>query len=154
MRQLKRVLKKIRYLIINEIQKVYCSQGIYIADKHLEIVVRQMTAKVQVIKGGQTGLLCGELIELDWIHSIERKFGSEEIVYEPIILGITKSCLETESFISAASFQETTRILTKAAIQNKIDFIRGLKQNVILGNLVPAGTGFFSPLYIKYSKFD
>ena len=144
----------IQYLIIDEIQKVYCSQGIYIADKHLEIVVRQMTAKVQVIKGGQTGLLCGELIELDWIRSIERKFGSEEISYEPIILGITKSCLETESFISAASFQETTRILTKAAIQNKIDFIRGLKQNVILGNLVPAGTGFFSPLYLKYAKVD
>lgn len=144
----------IQYLIIDEIQKVYCSQGIYIADKHLEIVVRQMTAKVQVIKGGQTGLLCGELIELDWIRSIEQKFGSEEISYEPIILGITKSCLETESFISAASFQETTRILTKAAIQNKIDFIRGLKQNVILGNLVPAGTGFFSPLYLKYSKVD
>ena len=146
--------EKIQYSIIDEIQKVYCSQGIYIADKHLEIVVRQMTAKVQVIKGGKTGLLCGELIELDWIRLIEQKFGSEEISYEPIILGITKSCLETESFISAASFQETTRILTKAAIQNKIDFIRGLKQNVILGNLVPAGTGFFSPLYLKYSKFD
>lgn len=144
----------IQYLIIDEIQKVYCSQGIYIADKHLEIVVRQMTAKVQIIKGGQTGLLCGELIELDWVQAIEKKFGSEEISYEPIILGITKSCLETESFISAASFQETTRILTKAAIQNKIDFIRGLKQNVILGNLVPAGTGFFSPLYLKYSKVD
>lgn len=146
--------EKIQYLIIDEIQKVYCSQGIYIADKHLEIVVRQMTAKVQIRKGGKTGLLCGELVELDWVRLIEQRFGSEEIAYEPIILGITKSCLETESFISAASFQETTRILTKAAIQNKIDFIRGLKQNVILGNLVPAGTGFFSPLYLKYSKVD
>jgi hypothetical protein len=146
--------EKIQYLIIDEIQKVYCSQGIYIADKHLEIVVRQMTSKVQIIKGGQTGLLSGELVEFDWIRLIEQKFGSGEIIYEPIILGITKSCLETESFISAASFQETTRILTKAAIQNKIDFIRGLKQNVILGNLVPAGTGFFSPLYFKYSKLD
>ena len=149
-----RSFEKIQYLIINEIQKVYCSQGIFIADKHLEIVVRQMTSKVQVIKGGKTGLLSGELVELDWMRSIERKFGNEEISYEPIVLGITKSCLETASFISAASFQETTRILTKAAIQNKIDFVRGLKQNVILGNLVPAGTGFFSPLYIKYSKFD
>nr|UXE31122.1 RNA polymerase beta'' subunit [Ostreobium quekettii] len=146
--------EKIQYLIIDEIQKVYCSQGIYIADKHLEIVVRQMTSKVQIIKGGQTGLLSGELVEFDWIRLIEQKFGSSEIVYEPIVLGITKSCLETESFISAASFQETTRILTKAAIQNKIDFIRGLKQNVILGNLIPAGTGFFSPLYFKYSKLD
>nr|ARS45012.1 RNA polymerase b-subunit [Ostreobium sp. HV05007bc] len=146
--------EKIQYLIINEIQKVYCSQGIFIADKHLEIVVRQMTSKVQVIKGGKTGLLSGELVELDWIRSIELQLGDKEVSYEPIVLGITKSCLETESFISAASFQETTRILTKAAIQNKIDFVRGLKQNVILGNLVPAGTGFFSPLYIKYSKFD
>lgn len=146
--------EKIQYLIINEIQKVYCSQGIYISDKHLEIVVRQMTSKVQVINGGQTGLLCGELIEFDWMRLIEQKFSGEDLSYEPIILGITKSCLETESFISAASFQETTRILTKAAIQNKIDFIRGLKQNVILGNLVPAGTGFFSPLYIKYLNSD
>lgn len=146
--------EKIQYLIINEIQKVYCSQGIYIADKHLEIVVRQMTSKVQVIHGGNTGLLRGEIIELDWIRSIEQKLGRKEISYEPIVLGITKACLETESFISAASFQETTRILAKAAIQNKIDFIRGLKQNVILGNLVPAGTGFFSPLYVKYSSLD
>ena len=146
--------ERIQYLIINEIQKVYCSQGIYIADKHLEIVVRQMTSKVQVVHGGNTGLLRGEVIELGWIRSIEQKLGGKEILYEPIILGITKACLETESFISAASFQETTRILAKAAIQNKIDFIRGLKQNVILGNLVPAGTGFFSPLYVKYSNFD
>ena len=147
-----RSFEQIQYIIINEIQKVYCSQGIYISDKHLEIIVRQMTSKVQVLKGGQTGLLCGELIELDWIHLIEIKFNPGEILYEPIILGITKSCLETDSFIAAASFQETTRILTKAAIQNKIDFIRGLKQNVILGNLIPAGTGFFAPLYFQGPK--
>ena len=139
----------IQKLIIDEIQKIYCSQGVYIADKHLEIVVRQMTSKVQIIDGGKTGLLCGELIEFYWASSINQKLKKQEILYEPIVLGITKSCLETESFISAASFQETTRILSKAAIQNKIDFIRGLKQNVILGSLIPAGTGFFSPLYFK-----
>ena len=139
----------IQKLIIDEIQKIYCSQGVYIADKHLEIVVRQMTSKVQIIEGGKTGLLSGELIEFDWAYLINKKLKRQEILYEPIILGITKSCLETESFISAASFQETTRILSKAAIQNKIDFIRGLKQNVILGSLIPAGTGFFSPLYFK-----
>nr|UXE30583.1 RNA polymerase beta'' subunit [Ostreobium quekettii]UXE30659.1 RNA polymerase beta'' subunit [Ostreobium quekettii]UXE30735.1 RNA polymerase beta'' subunit [Ostreobium quekettii]UXE30811.1 RNA polymerase beta'' subunit [Ostreobium quekettii] len=139
----------IQKLIIDEIQKIYCSQGVYIADKHLEIVVRQMTSKVQIIEGGKTGLLCGELIEFDWAYLINKQLKRQEILYEPIILGITKSCLETESFISAASFQETTRILSKAAIQNKIDFIRGLKQNVILGSLIPAGTGFFSPLYFK-----
>ena len=146
--------EEVQYLIIEEIQKVYCSQGIFIADKHLEIVVRQMTSKVQIIRGGNTGFLAGELAEFNWIRMIEQFFGSDEISYAPIILGITRSCLETDSFISAASFQETTRVLTKAAIQNKIDFVRGLKQNVILGNLVPAGTGFFSPLYFKYSNFD
>lgn len=132
----------IQKIIVDEIQKIYCSQGVFIADKHLEIIVRQMTSKVQILEGGQTGLLAGELIEFDWIRLIHQKLTNEEIFYEPIILGITKSCLETESFISAASFQETTRILSKAAIQNKVDFVRGLKQNVILGNLIPAGTGF------------
>lgn len=132
----------IQYIIIDEIQKIYCSQGVYIADKHLEIIVRQMTSKVQILEGGQTGLLAGELIEFSWIRLIHEKFRNREILYEPIILGITKSSLETESFISAASFQETTRILSRAAIQNKIDFVRGLKQNVILGNLIPSGTGF------------
>lgn len=132
----------IQQVIVDEIQKIYCSQGVQIADKHLEIIVRQMTSKVQILEGGQTGLLAGELIEFDWIRLLHQRLINEEIFYEPIILGITKSSLETESFISAASFQETTRILSKAAIQNKVDFVRGLKQNVILGNLVPAGTGF------------
>ena len=132
----------IQQVIVNEIQKIYCSQGIYIADKHLEIIVRQMTSKVQILEGDQTGLLAGELFEFNWIRLLQQKLVNYEILYEPIILGITKSCLETESFISAASFQETTRILGRAAIQNKVDFVRGLKQNVILGNLIPAGTGF------------
>lgn len=132
----------IQQIIVNEIQKIYYSQGVSIADKHLEIIIRQMTSKVQILEGGQTGLLAGELVELSWIQLIQHKLIKKEISYEPIILGITKSCLETESFISAASFQETTRILSKAAIQNKVDFVRGLKQNVILGNLIPAGTGF------------
>ena len=144
----------IQQIIIDEVQKIYCSQGIYIADKHLEIVIRQMTSKVQIIEGGKTGLLYGELIEFDWVQLIHTKLSNYIIKYKPIVLGITKSCLETESFIAAASFQETTRILAKAAIQNKIDFIRGLKQNVVLGNLVPAGTGFFSPIYFKYLKIE
>ena len=142
----------IQRIIIDEIQKIYCSQGIFISDKHLEIVVRQMTSKVQIHYGGQTGLLAGELIEFNWARLINSKLDKKEIFYEPIVLGITKSCLETESFISAASFQETTRILSKAAVQNKIDFVRGLKQNVILGSLIPAGTGFLSPLYFKDIK--
>ena len=141
------------------IQGVYQSQGVTIADKHLEIIVRQMTSKVKITEGGQTGLLRGELIDLEWIElvnkGIETQIGNlvtsnqiknvdfiQKAEYEPVILGITKASLETESFISAASFQETTRILSRAAIERKTDFLRGLKENVILGHLIPAGTGF------------
>ena len=144
----------IQKIIIDEIQKIYCSQGVFIADKHLEIVVRQMTSKVKIKDGGNTGLLVGELIEFDWAQLINLKLNRQEITYEPIILGITKSSLETQSFISAASFQETTRILAKAAIQNRIDFVRGLKQNIILGRLIPAGTGFFYPMGSLKSRKD
>ena len=144
----------IQKIIIDEIQKIYCSQGVFIADKHLEIVVRQMTSKVKIKDGGNTGLLVGELIEFDWAQLINLKLNRQEITYEPIILGITKSSLETQSFISAASFQETTRILAKATIQNRIDFVRGLKQNIILGRLIPAGTGFFYPMGSLKSRKD
>ena len=143
----------IQKIIIDEIQKIYCSQGVFIADQHLEIVVRQMTSKVKIKDGGRTGLLFGELIEFDWAELINLKLNRQEVTYEPIVLGITKSSLETESFISAASFQETTRILTKAAVQNRIDFVRGLKQNIILGRLIPAGTGvFYSMDFLKSRK--
>ena len=143
----------IQKIIIDEIQKIYCSQGVFIADQHLEIVVRQMTSKVKIKDGGRTGLLFGELIEFNWAELINLKLNRQEVTYEPIVLGITKSSLETESFISAASFQETTRILTKAAVQNKIDFVRGLKQNIILGRLIPAGTGFFYSMdFLKSHK--
>lgn len=144
----------IQKIIIDEIQKIYCSQGVFIADKHLEIVVRQMTSKVKIKDGGKTGLLFGELIEFDWAQLINIKLNRQEVTYEPIVLGITKSSLETESFISAASFQETTRILTKAAVQNKIDFVRGLKQNIILGRLIPSGTGFFYSMDFLKSRKD
>ena len=137
----KKSFKKIQRIIIDEIQKIYCSQGVSIADKHLEVVIRQMTSKVQIIDEGGTGLLDGELINLKWIELMNKKLKDQKIKYEPILLGITKASLETGSFISAASFQETIRVLTNASVQNKIDFIRGLKPNVILGNLIPAGTG-------------
>nr|YP_009330339.1 DNA-directed RNA polymerase [Lambia antarctica]ANN39050.1 DNA-directed RNA polymerase [Lambia antarctica] len=140
----KKALIKLQQIIVNEIQFVYTMQGIFISDKHIEIIIRQMTSKVKIIDVGSTGLLRGELVELVWVEKINKKIQSKQIQYEPIILGITKTCLETNSFISAASFQETTRILTKAAIQNKMDFICGLKENVILGHLIPAGTGFFT----------
>ena len=139
----KKSFEEIQYIIMDEVQKIYCSQGVNIADKHLEIVIRQMISKVQILESGQFGLLSGELIPLRWIEYINKKYKYWRFTYKPILLGITRACLETDSFISAASFQETTRILTKASIQSRIDFIRGLKPNVILGNLIPAGTGFF-----------
>ena len=111
-------------------------------------------SKVKIIEGGKSGLLRGELIALNWIESVNKSINSQKAEYEPVILGITKAALETESFISAASFQETTRILARAAIERKTDFLRGLKENVILGHLIPAGTGFslsFNPQSLAYS---
>ena len=142
----KKIIKYLQSLqksVLNSIQRIYCGQGIHISDKHIEIIVRQMTANVIILEPGQTGLLCGEIVALHWVRRTNSLFTSNQVIYEPIFLGMTKTCLETSSFLSAASFQETTRILSRAALQNQIDFIRGLKQNVILGNLIPIGTGYF-----------
>ena len=131
--------------LVDEVQRVYRSQGVEIADKHIEIIVRQMTKKVKVIEPGDTNLLPGELIEVQTFENANkevRERGGEEAVCEHMLLGITKASLNTESFISAASFQETTRILTEAAVEGKKDLLRGLKENVIIGRLIPAGTGF------------
>nr|AYC63989.1 RNA polymerase b-subunit [Halimeda micronesica] len=128
--------------VVNNIQRIYGGQGIYISDKHIEIIVRQMTSNALILEPGQTGLLCGEIVALQWIERINSKV-SNKVIYEPILMGMTQTCLEMSSFLSAASFQETTRVLSRAALQNQIDFIRGIKQNVILGNLIPIGTGCF-----------
>ena len=131
--------------LVDEVQRVYRSQGVEIADKHIEIIVRQMTKKVKVIDAGDTNLLPGELIELQTFekeNKLAQEAGKTPAVCEYLLLGITKASLNTESFISAASFQETTRILTEAAVEGKRDMLRGLKENVIIGRLIPAGTGF------------
>lgn len=133
-----------RYLV-DEVQSVYRSQGVDIADKHIEVIVRQMTRKVRVDDPGDTILLPGELLEryfMDQESEKARQQGLREATYTAVLLGITKASLNTESFISAASFQETTRILTEAAVEGKKDWLRGLKENVIIGRLIPAGTGF------------
>ena len=132
---------QIQQVIIKGIQSIYTQQGVFIADKHLEIIIRQMTSKVRVVDSGSTGLLLGEIVDIKWIEYINTRLKANYIDYEPIVLGITRSCLETNSFISAASFQETIRILTNSAIKNKTDFLYGLKENIILGHLIPAGTG-------------
>ena len=131
--------------LVDEVQRVYRSQGVEIADKHVEIIVRQMTKKVKVVDAGDTTLLPGELVEIQHFENVNKQVeeeGKTPATCEYMLLGITKASLNTESFISAASFQETTRILTEASVDGKKDMLRGLKENVIIGRLIPAGTGF------------
>jgi len=132
-----------RYLV-NEAQKVYRSQGVDINDKHVEVIVRQMLRRVRIEEPGDTGLLPGELIEAGEFGRMNAEIvsqGGEPATAVTVLLGITKASLTTESFLSAASFQETTRVLTEAAITGKVDYLRGLKENVVIGKLIPAGTG-------------
>jgi DNA-directed RNA polymerase subunit beta' len=144
----KRSVMNIQILLVNLIQGVYKDQGIYISNKHVEVIVRQITSKVKISElKTETGFEVGEFLEFEQARYINMALKSTKktmIEYQPILLGITKVSLMTESFISAASFQETTRVLTKAAVEGKVEWLRGLKENVILGRLVPAGTGFKS----------
>jgi DNA-directed RNA polymerase subunit beta' len=130
--------------IVNEIQEVYRLQGVKINDKHIEVIVRQMLRKVEVQSSGESELIRGEQLEYTRIREINEALsaeGREPAGFQRILLGITKASLATESFISAASFQETTRVLTEAAVTGKQDFLRGLKENVVVGRLIPSGTG-------------
>lgn len=130
--------------IVNEVQDVYRLQGVKINDKHIEVIIRQMLRKVNIEHPGDTSFLKGEQVEATQVRIENDKAIKENKIparYEPVLLGITKASLATESFISAASFQETTRVLTEAAVSGKIDELRGLKENVIVGRLIPAGTG-------------
>ena len=129
---------------IQEVQRVYRLQGVDINDKHIEVIVRQMMHKVKVESAGDTGLLTGSLISIYELEDINNKViseGGEPAEFSIQLMGITKAALATESFLSAASFQETTRVLTDAAIKGKKDPLIGLKENVIIGKLIPAGTG-------------
>jgi len=130
--------------IVNEVQEVYRLQGVRINDKHIEVIVRQMLRKVEVTHTGDSALIKGEQMTYTQILEVNDKLREEEkqeVRFERMLLGITKASLATESFISAASFQETTRVLTEAAVTGKRDFLRGLKENVVVGRLIPAGTG-------------
>jgi DNA-directed RNA polymerase subunit beta' len=138
-------ISKLQFRMVQEVQNVYKSQGVSIDDKHIEVIVRQMTSKVRIEDAGDTILLPGELIELRQVEQVNSAMaitGGAPAEFTPVLLGITKASLNTDSFISAASFQETTRVLTEAAIEGKSDWLRGLKENVIIGRLIPAGTGF------------
>ena len=139
-----RSFKKVQSLILNSVQSVYDSQGVGIADKHLEVIIKQMTTKVLITHEGETPLLPREVIDLyhiQYINDIVKQNNKQTAFYVPLLLGITKAALNNPSFISAASFQETTRVLTKAAIEGRVDWLRGLKENIIIGHLIPAGTG-------------
>ena len=136
--------KKVQSFILNSVQSVYQSQGVTINDKHLEVIIKQMTTKVLITYEGNTTLLRREVIDLyhiQYINQIIQLQDKQSACYVPLLLGITKAALNNPSFISAASFQETTRVLTKAAIEGRIDWLRGLKENIIIGHLIPAGTG-------------
>ena len=137
-------LKETQRYLVYEVQKVYKSQGVEINDKHIEVMVRQMLHKVKIEESGNTDFLPGEYIDINSFEAANTKAienGGEPAVARPILLGITKASLATDSFLSAASFQETTRVLTDAAIKGKVDPLIGLKENVIIGKLIPAGTG-------------
>jgi DNA-directed RNA polymerase subunit beta' len=130
--------------LINEIQEVYRLQGVKINDKHIEVIVRQMLQKVEITDAGDTTFLAGELADRTEFVAINEKAAQESLrpaQGRAVLQGITKASLQTRSFISAASFQETTRVLTEAAVAGKVDSLEGLKENVIVGRLVPAGTG-------------
>jgi DNA-directed RNA polymerase subunit beta' len=136
--------KELARFLVDEIQEVYRLQGVKINDKHIEVIVRQMLRRVRVTDVGDTEFLVDEQVE-KWVFEEENEKalnnGRRPAVGEPLLLGITKASLSTESFISASSFQETTKVLTEAAISGKVDYLRGLKENVIMGRLIPAGTG-------------
>ena len=137
-------LEAVQSYLLTEVQKVYRMQGVEISDKHVEVMVRQMLRKVRVINAGDTDLLPGSLVDIHKFTDENKKIlavHGNMATAKPVILGITKASLETESFLSAASFQETTRVLTDAAVKGKVDRLMGLKENVIIGKLIPAGTG-------------
>ncbi|WP_308636588.1 DNA-directed RNA polymerase subunit beta' [Paenibacillus silvisoli] len=137
-------IRGVQNYILQEVQRVYRNQGVEINDKHIEVMVKQMLRKIRIVEAGDTTLLPGAFVDIHEYEAANREAilsGKEPAVAKPVLLGITKASLETDSFLSAASFQETTRVLTDAAIKGKVDQLLGLKENVIIGKLIPAGTG-------------
>ena len=133
--------------LVENIETAYSNQGVKISEKHIEVIVRQMTSRVRILEPGETGLLPGELVQHTWIKKFNQRIaqvGLREATYEPIILGISKSVLQSDSFLLAASFQEVSRVLIKSSLSKKRDFLHGLHENVIVGQGIPAGTGLVS----------
>ncbi len=137
--------RELQKFLVNEVQEVYRLQGVVINDKHIEVITRQMLRKIRIEETGDTIFLPGTQVNrFSFEDENERVLseGGEPAIGKPVLLGITKASLSTDSFISGASFQETTRVLTEAAINGRVDDLRGLKENVIVGRLIPAGTGY------------
>jgi DNA-directed RNA polymerase subunit beta' len=148
-------METVQKYILSEVQRVYRSQAVDIADKHIEIIVRQMSKRLTVILEGDTELLPGSQVSVNqFIEANKKAFaaGLKPAVARPVLLGITKASLKSDSFLSAASFQETTRVLTDAAIRGKKDPLLGLKENVIIGGLIPSGTGILRDSEFTYEK--
>ena len=143
--------------IVQEVQKVYSSQGVDISDKHVEMIARKMISRIRIVDAGDAPLLVGKVISINNFRDVNKKVileGKKPATGRPVLLGITKASLETDSFLSAASFQETTRVLTDAAIKGKVDELKGLKENVIIGKLIPAGTGLKKYANDEYSMVN
>lgn len=152
-------IRGVQNYILQEVQRVYRNQGVEINDKHVEVMIRQMLRKIRIVDSGDTPLLPGSFVDLHEYEVANKEAilsGQEPAVAKPVLLGITKASLETDSFLSAASFQETTRVLTDAAIKGKVDKLLGLKENVIIGKLIPAGTGMnrYRSLQFEESELD
>jgi DNA-directed RNA polymerase subunit beta' len=150
-------VKGVQAYMLKEVQSVYRLQGVEIADKHIEIIIRQMLRKVQVEESGDTELLPGELVDIFRFENTNERIiaeGGNPAIAKRKLLGITKAALATDSWLSAASFQETTRVLTEAAIKGKVDPLVGLKENVIIGKLIPAGIGLRRYRNVKVNEAE
>ena len=144
----------VQQYVIQEVQKVYASQGVDISDKHIEMIARKMINRIRIVDKGETNMLVGKVVSINEFREVNQHAlldGKKPATGRPILLGITKASLETDSFLSAASFQETTRVLTDAAINGKLDELKGLKENVIIGKLIPAGTGLKQYSKVEYT---
>ena len=147
--------KALHYFIVSEVQQVYRSQGVNIADKHIEVITSQMLRQVSILDGGDTKFIVGDMVSKKRFK-IENekiiKLGGNPAIAEPLLLGITRAAVTSDSIISAASFQETTKVLTEAAISAKMDMLEDLKENVVIGRTIPVGTGLYKNQKIKFSE--
>ncbi len=149
--------KSLHYFIVSEVQQVYRSQGVNIADKHIEVILSQMLRQVSILDSGDTKFIIGDMISKKKFK-IENariiKLGGEPAIAEPLLLGITRAAVTSDSIISAASFQETTKVLTEAAISAKMDMLEDLKENVVIGRTIPVGTGLYKDQKIKFASIE